>query len=339
VDRVITFAEAFREGLEQALDEDARVVVFGRDVVGHHGGGAEAAAALESLYRRHAERFVAPPISELGLAGLGAGAAMTGTRPLVHVGTGSFVFQGFAAVVNEAAVCHYMSDGHTLAPAVYHMYAGIRGAGGVQHSHSPQALFWHMPGLQVAMPSCPADVKGLLRQGLLRSGSPTLLVNHQKLLDSRGEVPPEPYEIPFGRAAVRRSGTDVTVVAAGVMVGRALEAAAALEAEGVSVEVVDLRTLEPFDADTVLSSVRRTGRLVTADEGPATCGVTAEVLARVAEAAFDALKAAPRRVAIPDAPIPFSPGLEAAVTPTGERVADAVRAVLGRPARHAETRR
>ena len=321
--RTLTFAEALAEALDELLAEDDRVVIFG----GGFAGLTRSAAHFAPLFKKHPGRFVSPPISELGVAGVGAGAAMTGLRPIVDIGTGSFVFEAFPAIANEAAIAHYTSNGQVTAPVVYHLHSGIRGAGAEQHSQAPHALFWQTPGVQIVLPSAPADVKGLLRTAVLRSQAPTLFVNHYGLQEVEGPVPGGPFEIPFGQAEVKRQGTDVTVVACGIQVPRALEAAAQLEAEGISVEVVDPRTLVPFDEAAVLASVRKTGRVVVSDETPRSCGVAAEILARIAEGAWDALKAPPRRVTTPDVPIPFSEPLESAVTPTREQLAAAVRAV------------
>jgi pyruvate dehydrogenase E1 component beta subunit len=211
---------------------------------------------------------------------------------------------------------------------MYYLLGGIRGAGAEQHSQAPQALFWQMPGIQVVLPGSPADAKGLVRTVALRSANPTLFVCHYRLMPIEGPVPDEAYEIPLGQAVVRREGNDVTLVASGVQVPRALEAAARLADEGVSVEVVDPRTLVPLDEQTILASAAKTGRVVVTDETPRSCGVAAELMARIAEQAWSALKAPPRRVTTPDVPIPFSEPLETAVTPTSEKLVEAVRGVM-----------
>jgi pyruvate dehydrogenase E1 component beta subunit len=324
--RELTFAEAMAETLRACLAADERLVVVG----GGFAGLTPAARYFAPLLAEFPDRFLAPPIAELGIAGMGAGAAMAGLRPIVDLGTGSFAFEAFPAIVNEAAIAYYTSNGQTAVPVLYHLHSGIRGAGAAQHSHAPHALFWQTPGLQIMLPSAPAEVKGLLRWALLRSRNPTIFVNHYRLLDERGPVPEGDYEIPFGRARVVRPGRDVTLIACGVMVPRALAAAETLAAEGIDAEVVDPRTLVPLDLDTLLASVRKTGRVVTADETPRSCGVAGELLARVCEAAWDALKAPPRRVAIPDVPIPFAAAQEEYVTPTAARLVEAARAVCGR---------
>ena len=322
--RVLTFAEALAEGIAEVLREDQRVVIFG----GGFAGLTDSRVHFAPLFREFPDRFWAPPIAEFGVAGLGAGAAMTGLRPIVDIGTGSFVFEAFPAIANEAAIAHYTSNRQTTVPVMYYLLGGIRGAGAEQHSQAPQALFWQTPGIQIVLPGTPADAKGLLRTVVLRSANPTLFVCHYRLMPVEGHVPEQTYEIPLGQAAVKREGTDVTLVATGVQVPRALEAAARLADEGISVEVVDPRTLVPLDEQTILASVGKTGRVVVTDETPRSCGVAAELLARIAERAWGALKAPPRRVTTPDVPIPFSEPLEAAVTPTTDKLVDAVRAAM-----------
>ena len=324
--RTLTYAQALAEGLREVLGQDSRVVIFG----GGFAGLTPSRVHFAPLFAEFPDRFIAPPISELGLAGLCAGAAMTGLRPILDIGTGSFSFEAFPAIANEAAIAYYTSNQQTTVPVVYYLLGGIRGAGAEQHSQAPHALFWQTPGLQVVLPAAPADAKGLIRTAVLKSQNPTLFASHYRLMDVEGPVPEGPYEIPYGQAEVKRAGADVTVIACGVQVPRALEAAERLAAEGLSVEVVDPRTLVPLDEQTMLASVRKTGRVVLTDETPRSCGVAAELLARVAEQAWDALKAPPRRVTIPDVPIPFSEPLEERVTPTAERIMEAVRQVVGR---------
>ena len=321
--REMTFAEAMADALRACLAADERLVVFG----GGFAGLTSAARYFAPLLAEFPDRFLAPPIAELGVAGMGAGAAMAGLRPIVDLGTGSFAFEAFPALANEAAIAHYTSNGQTTVPVLYHLHSGIRGAGAAQHSHAPHALFWQTPGLQIMLPAAPAEVKGLLRWALLRSRNPTIFVNHYRLLDERGPVPAGDYEIPFGRARVARPGRDVTIIACGVMVPRALAAAETLALEGIEAEVIDPRTLVPLDLGTLLASVRKTGRVVTTDETPRSCGVAGELLARVCEEAWDALKAPPRRVATPDVPIPFAATQEEYVTPTAGKLVEAVHAV------------
>jgi pyruvate dehydrogenase E1 component beta subunit len=252
---------------------------------------------------------------------------MAGARPFVDLGTGAFSFLAWSQLVNEAAVAHYMSDGRITVPVVYHMLHGVRGGGAPQHSHSPQAMLWNAPGLEIVAPSTPADVKGLLLSAI-RSNNPTVVVNHAKLMGIDGEVPAGDGAIPFGRADIKRQGRDVTVVATSFMVQETLKAAETLAGEGIEIEVVDPRTQVPFDEATILSSVARTGRLVVVDECPLRGGVASEIAASVAEHGFRALKAPILRVARADTPVPFSPPLEAAVTPDPAKIAAAVRRVM-----------
>jgi pyruvate dehydrogenase E1 component beta subunit len=233
----------------------------------------------------------------------------------------------WSPLVNEAAVAHHMSNGKLRVPVVYHMLHGLRGGGAAQHSHSPQAMLWNAAGLEIVAPASPYDVKGLLRSAI-RSDNPTIFIDHARLMDIEGDVPEEDYAIPLGRADVKRPGRDATVIATSFVVQAALAAAEQLAGEGIEAEVVDPRTLVPFDAAAILDSVRRTGRVVVADETNLSCGVASEISAIIAEKGFSHLHAPILRVARPDVPVPFSKPLEDAITPTAARIADAVRSVL-----------
>lgn len=322
--REMTYSAAMAEGMMEALDRDDRIILVGAG----YGGLTEARRAFDRLRRDYASRILNPPISELGYCGLAIGAAMTGLRPMVSVGTGSFIYEAFPQVINEAPQAYYNSAGQVTVPVVFHVYTGIRGAGAVQHSGSPQSMFWNVPGLQIICPGSPADVKGLVKTAMLRSMNPTILIDHTLLLPQVGPVPEEEYEIPFGQAAVRREGSDVTIVAVGIMVGRALEAAERLAREdGISCEVVDPRTLVPLDKAAILASVRKTGRAVVADESQRSCGVASELAAILAEEVFPYLKAPVKRVAIPDVPIIYAKTSEDAITPTAGTIVAAVRSI------------
>ena len=321
----VSYAEALSRGVQDALTRDDRVVLIG----GRFGGLDTPREHFEPLARDFADRIVDHPVSELAVSGVTAGAAMMGLRPVFDVRTASFAFQAFAQIVNEAANVHYQSGGRVTVPAVYHLLAGIRGSGAPQHSHAPQAMFWNTPGLQIMLPSSPADVFGLVRWAMLHSNSPTIFLDHPLLMDRQGDVDWDSPPIPFGRARIARSGTDVTVVATSIMVPRALEAAGTLAAEhGIAVEVVDPRTLVPLDEDAIVESVRRTGRLVVADESHRSCGVAAEICSRVVERAFEALRSAPVRVSTPDVHVAFSPPLEAHIVPSADRIVAACRAAV-----------
>ncbi|MCC6222962.1 MAG: alpha-ketoacid dehydrogenase subunit beta [Thermoleophilia bacterium] len=321
--RELTYAEALVEALDGLMAEDPAFVIVGSYVLGL----GPLRVHFDRVRDAYPQRVLDPPCAELAACGLGVGAAMNGLRVMVDVATASFLFQAFPQVANEAANAIYMSGGRIRLPVVFHMLHGLRGGGGAQHSHSPQAMLWNTPGLRIALPSSPADVKGLLRTAIL-DDSPVALIDHAKLMSVRGPVPAGPYELPFGRAEVRRAGRDVTIVATSLTVLQALEAADQLEREGVEAEVVDPRTIVPLDRATILESVGRTGRLVVVDECHRSCGVAAEIAAIVAEEAFDALQAPPARVTVPDVPVPFSRVLERELETSPERIAAAVRTVL-----------
>ena len=321
--RQITYAEAMVEALDEVLQADERVSLIGSYFLGL----SPRRVLLNTLRDKFPDRVFDPPISEAGYCGLGIGAAMAGERPIVDVGTSSFLYQAFAQVVNEAANARYMSGGQIQVPVVFHMLHGIRGGGGAQHSHSPQSMLWNAPGLQIMLPSSPGDVKGLLKTAMA-SNNPTIFIDHAKLFEVVGPVPDGDYAIPFGKANVVREGSDATLVATSYMVQRSLLAADLLAREGISVEVVDLRTLVPLDKETLLASVAKTGHLVIADEGHRSCGVGAELAAIAAEEGFHHLKAPVKRVVTPDVPIPFSPPLEQFLDPTEEKIVAAVREVL-----------
>jgi acetoin:2,6-dichlorophenolindophenol oxidoreductase subunit beta len=319
----ITFAQAFVDGLAVAMAEDPRV-----NLVGSHFLGLGPLRGLMHDIREHyADRIFDPPISESAASALGIGAAMAGDRPVVDIGTASFAFEAWSQIINEAGNAHYMTGGQINVPVMFHMLHGLRGGSAAQHGGSPQAMLWNCPGLEIVLPSSPRDAKGLLLSAI-RSPNPTVFVSHAKLLGLEGEVPEEPYTIPFGVADIKRAGCDVTIVATSLMVSRALDAATQLSASGIDAEVLDPRTLVPFDRAALLKSVEKTGRLVVVDETNTSCGVAAEITAIVAEHGFRFLKAPVKRVSRPDVPVPFSPKMEEAITVTPDKIARAVRDVL-----------
>ena len=320
----MTLGESLVSALAEALEKDPRVLLIGGGLVGSGPGQAQFAR----LRQKYASRIKSPPIAELGYCGIAAGAAMVGLRPLVDVGTATFSYEAIPQICNEAAIAYSNSGGKTNVPVTYFMRYGIRGGGGVQHSGSPQPWYWNTPGLQVAMPATPADAKGLLRTALLKSQDPTIFFAHERLMNERGPVPDGEYEIPFGQAQVKREGRDVTIVATGVQVPRALAAAQMLVKDGISAEVVDPRTLEPLDKATLLASIKKTGRLVVTDESHDNCGVAAGLAAIMADEAFSSLRAPIKRVTIPHVPVPFAVSLEDYVTPTADRIAEATLSLL-----------
>jgi len=313
--REVAYAEALVDGLREILAKDERAFIMG----GYFLGLTPRRTLMAKLRDDFPARVWYPPIAETGYVGTAIGAAMAGLRPIVDIATASFIFHAFPQVVNEAANIRYMTGGQTKVPVIFHFNQGIRGGGAAQHSHSPQAMLWNTPGLLIMAPSSPRDVQGLLRTAAT-CDDPVVFVDHVKLFEVTGPVSEDGTAIPFGQADVKRKGTDLTIIATSYSVQVALAAAESLAARGVSAEVVDPRTLVPFDGDTVLASVAKTGRAVVVDECHRRCGVGAEIAAVLAEEGFGYLRAPVRRVAALDVPIPFSRPLEEYVEPTAEKV-------------------
>ena len=322
----LTFGQAVNEALAEELRRDEAVFVIGEDV-------AEAGTpfkVLSGLVEEFGpERVVDSPISEAGITGLGVGAAMTGMRPVVDIMFGDFMTLVMDQLVNQAAKVHYMSGGNLKVPLVVRTTLGATRRSAAQHSQSLQTWVAHIPGLKVAIPSTPADAKGLLKTAI-RDDNPVVFVEDKLHYPLKGEVPDGDFTIPFGVADVKRTGEDVTVVATSSMVQVALGAAELLDAEGISVEVVDPRTLSPLDEETIVRSAEKTGRAIVVDEGHRRFGATAEIAAVIAERAFYSLDAPVRRLGALDVPVPFSPPLEDATVPTPETVAQTARELCGR---------
>jgi len=332
--RNITYQQAINEALAQEMERDPTVVVMGEDVAGGMEAPGEDDAwggvlgVTKGLYPRFPDRVLDTPISESAYIGAAAGAAASGLRPVAELMFVDFMGVCFDQIFNQAAKFRYMFGGRAVTPLVIRtMYgAGIRAAS--QHSQALYPLFTHIPGLKVVMPATPYDAKGLLIESI-RDDDPVIFLEHKVLYGTEGDVPEEPYTIPFGEASVVREGSDVTVVALGRMVLLAEQAAAELEREGISCEVIDPRTTSPLDTETILESVEATGRLVVVDEAGPRCGMAADIAARVAQDAFADLKAPPRMVTPPHTPVPFSPVLEDVYVPTPETIAAAVRETAG----------
>jgi len=318
-----TVAQALAETLYRGMADDPRVCAFGS---GFLLGPGIRIAALDRMREEFPERCPDLPISESAIAAMGFGAAMAGARPFIHFGRASFAFEAWSQIAGEAAVAHYTSGGQLAVPVVMHMYHGLLPIEAAQHCHSPQAMFWNTPGLEVVLPSTPQDMAGLLRTALA-SDNPTIILGHAKLMRIEGEVS-DGEAIPFGFADIKRAGRDVTIVASSFMVHVALQAADTLAGQGIEAEIVDPRTLVPFDRKTVLDSVGKTGRIVVVDEGSLSCGVASEIAVLVAESAFDALKAPVLRLARPDVPVPFSAALQPHFAPSVEQVVEAVRRIV-----------
>ena len=304
--RGLTFREALKEATAQMMEKDERVFVMGEGV--DDPGGIF--GSTQGLHKRFGkERVMDLPIAENGMTGVAIGAAMAGMRPIfVHMRM-DFLPMCMDQIVNHAAKWCYMTGGRTNVPLVIRSIIGKGWGSAAQHSQALQALFMHIPGLKVVMPSTPYDVKGLMVSSI-EDGNPVMFIEHRWLYEQIGYVPEEIYTVPIGKGIVRRQGKDVTVVAVSNMVYEAMKAVQPLEAEGIDVEVIDPRTIKPLDEEIIIESVKKTGRLVVVDIGWKTCGVSAEIAAVVAEKAFKYLKSPVKRVALPDVPTPNSPVLE-----------------------------
>jgi pyruvate dehydrogenase E1 component beta subunit len=319
-------SQAVNEALAEELRRDPTVFLIGEDVA-EAGHPFKVLAGLVEEFGP--ERVIDSPISEAGISGLGLGAAITGMRPVVDIMFGDFLTLIMDQVVNQAAKIHYMSGGSLRAPLTIRTTLGATRRSGAQHSQSLHAWVAHVPGLKVCLPSTPADAKGLLKSAI-RDDNPVIVFEDKMMYTAKGPVPDGEHLVPLGLADVKRGGDDVTVVATSSMVPVALVAADELERDGISVEVVDPRTIAPLDRATLVASARKTGRVVVVDEGHRSYGASAELAAVIGEEAFWHLDAPVVRVAAMDVPIPFSPVLEDETVPTPERVADAVLRLLGR---------
>jgi 2-oxoisovalerate dehydrogenase E1 component len=323
-ERVITFMKATHETLAAEMARNPKIFVLGEGI-GKRGGNFKTTEGLFDLYGP--ERLCDTPISERGFVGLACGAAMTGSRPVVDFMFTDFILDAVGEVVNQIAKMQYMSSGRIKMPILLRGCIGIGHSAATHHSGNYYPMYANIPGLRVVVPSTPCDAKGLLRRAL-NCDDPVLFLEHRELLGVKGPVPEQEYEIEFGKAAVVREGRDLTVVALALMVRKTLEACERLAADGISVEVIDPRTVSPLDADTILRSVHKTGRLLIVDEAFAPFGLGGEVAAQVADAGFDDLDAPVRRLHGAFTPTPYSPLLEKAVVPQVEDVERAVRALL-----------
>ena len=320
--REITFIQAINEALAEELRLDPKTFLMGLDVwVGAFG----ATSGLTDEFG--ADRILNAPISEAGYAGAGVGAAMAGMRPIVEIEFASFFYCCWDQVCNQAAKLRYMSGGQADMPITFRAVCGAVGSAAAQHSETVYSQFMSVPGLKIVVPSDVHDMKGLLKSAI-RDNNPVLVFEHLKLGRSKQAVPDDEYLVPLGQATVKREGADVTVVAVGFMVSRALKAADALAADGISVEVVDPRSLIPLDEDTLLESVAKTQRVLVVDEGHLRCGAAAEIAAVIADKGFDFLDAPVKRLTAPDVPVPFSPPLEKFVLPDDKKIVAAVKELL-----------
>lgn len=328
-------AQALREAIIEEMRRDETVFCIGEDIGTEGGWGGAFTVTLGLSEEFGHDRILDTPISELGLTGVAIGAALMGMRPIADVQYGDFIFCAMDQMVNQAPKMRYMSGGKLKVPMVMRVPVGAT-ARGAQHAQSVESYFVHVPGLKVACPCTAYDAKGLLKTAI-RDDNPVVFFEHKLLygskgarketggLDVQGEVPDEEYLIPFGSADVKREGTDATIVANLRMVYEAMHAAGTLEQEGISVEVIDVRTLVPLDEETIFRSVEKTGRLVIAHEDNLTGGWGAEIAALAAEKAFDYLDAPITRICAPDTPVPFAPVMESYYVPSAKKIADQVR--------------
>jgi acetoin:2,6-dichlorophenolindophenol oxidoreductase subunit beta len=325
--RTLSYAEAIREAMAIAMEADPSVILMGEDI-GVYGGAFQ--VTLDLVDRFGPDRVMDTPISELGGAGVAVGAALTGLKPIFEFQFSDFAMLAMEQIVNQAAKLRYMLGGEASVPVVFRLPSGSGTGAAAQHSQSIEAWFGHVPGLKVLQPATPEDAKGMLLAALA-DPDPVMIFEHKLLYKMRGHVPAGHYLTPIGKALVRRSGTDLTIVAGSIMVHRALEAAEALAADGISAEVIDLRCIRPIDRETILQSVRKTGRLMVVYEGVKAFGVGAEISAMVAESdAFDFLDAPILRLGAADAPVPYNPDLERESVPQVDSIQAAARRLARR---------
>ncbi|MBI2563573.1 MAG: alpha-ketoacid dehydrogenase subunit beta [candidate division NC10 bacterium] len=325
--REITYKQAIQEALREEMRRDERVFLMGEDIGVYGGAFGVTLGFLEEFGK---DRVRDTPISELGIVGAAAGAALLGMRPVVEIMFMDFTTLALDQLANQAAKMRFMFGGKARVPMVLRAPQGAGTGAAAQHSQSLEALFVHFPGLKVAMPSTPADAKGLLKAAI-RDDNPVVFIEHKLLYNRKGPVPEGEHVVPLGQADVKRPGRDLTIIAVLGMVPKALAAAETLAGEGIEAEVVDPRSLPPLDEGTILDSARRTGRVLITHEACRTGGVGAEILARIVEGAFDYLDAPVCRLAGRDLPIPYSKELERQVIPQEEDIVrEARRLVRGR---------
>ncbi|UCF98977.1 MAG: alpha-ketoacid dehydrogenase subunit beta [Spirochaetaceae bacterium] len=328
-DRILTVVEAMREALQEEMRRHPRVFLMGEDI--RLGGSFSFTQGMLAAFGP--ERVVNTPISESGFIGLAIGAAIQGMRPIVDFQYGDFLFCAMDQIVQQAAKLRYMSGGQIKIPMVIHLPTGASGRG-AQHANSMEGFLFDVPGIKLVTPASPCDAKGLLKSAI-RDDNVVIVCGHKHLYGSKGRklvesslsteyVPEEEYTIPLGVADVKREGKDITVAANLLMLHHAMNVATALADEGINIEVVDPRTLVPLDIDTIVASVRKTGRLLIVEENNERGGWGAQVAAAVASRGFEYLKAPIQRVAAPDVPIPFSPILESSIVPGEERIRRAI---------------
>jgi pyruvate dehydrogenase E1 component beta subunit len=320
----ITYAQALNEALREEMRGDPRVFLMGEDI-GHHGGIFRVTKDLIDEFGP--DRVRDTPISESSFVGIGIGAAMAGMRPVVELLFMDFALVAADQIVNQAAKLRYMAGGTVSVPIVIRAQQGGGRGNGAQHSQSFESWFAQVPGLIVVAPSTPADAKGLLKSSI-HAGNPVIFIEHKLLYNIKGEVPDEDYIVPIGKADIKRDGRDITIVSYSRTLLFALEASETLSQQGIEAEVIDLRTIEPLDMETILESIRGTGRLLVVHESHSNCGLGAEILARVNEQAPNRLSMPARRLGAKHVPIPVAEPLENAVLPKADDIVRAVEAMF-----------
>lgn len=323
---VLSFREALNQAMTEEMERDDRVFLMGEEVAEYDGAYKVSQGMLKRFGPR---RVIDTPISEEGFAGIGIGAAMVGLRPIVEFMTFSFSIVAIDQIVNNAANMRYMSGGQFTVPIVFRGSSGMAGCLGATHSHRLEAWYAQIPGLTVVLPATPADAKGLLKTAI-RSDDPVVFIEHEVLYPDKGEIPDGDHLVPFGKAAVRRPGNDVTLITYSRSLKATLAAAEELAAHGVDAEVIDLRSIRPLDIDTLTQSVARTHRAVIVEEDWPYCGLGAGIADRIYREVFDELDAPILRVASGDAPIPYNKQLEASMLPSVPRILAAVNDVIYR---------
>ena len=323
--RELTIREAIREALAEELSRDPTVFMIGEDI-GRSGGVYGVTGGLWEEYGP--ERIMDSPITEAGVVGIGVGAAMTGLRPVVEIMFCDILTLAMDQIVNQASKLRYMTGGQARIPLVVRTAMGAGRGVGAQHSQSLHVWMAHVPGLKVVIPSTPYDAKGLLKSAI-RDDNPVIFFEDKLSYGDKGPVPEGDYTIPLGVADIKRAGDDLTIVATSSMVQVALGAADILEQEGLSVEVVDPRCLQPWDKETIIESVKKTGRVIVVDEGYRSYGITGEIAATIADEAFDYLDAPVKRIGAVDVPVPMSPALEELTIPNEKQVVEIARELRG----------
>jgi pyruvate/2-oxoglutarate/acetoin dehydrogenase E1 component len=320
----ISFVEAIREALTEEMRRDDRVFLLGEDI-GVLGGAFGQTKGLMDLFGE--ERVRDTPISESAIAGAAIGASLLGMRPVAEIMFNDFSTLAMDQIINQAAKLRFLSGGRVASPLVIRMQGGAGKRKAAQHSQSLEAIYAHIPGLKVVVPSNPYDAKGLLKSSI-RDDNPVIFIEHGSLYAFKGPVPEEDYTVPLGVSDIKREGKDISILTYSIMVHKALSAAEKLAETGVSAEVIDLRTLKPLDTRTVIESIKKTHRAVIVHEACVTGGFGAEILAKIVEEGFDYLDAPLKRVGIPDVPVPYAKSLEDFIVPKEETIVKAVQDVM-----------